>query len=85
MEYTIGQLIDSLTITNAKIFKFEDLKRIKGMTDKDIADFTRSTNELNSFRNKLISNIDLKINELVESGNGQELQATNSIKSYGKK
>lgn len=54
---TPGSLIDKLSIVNLKIFQLEDIKR-GPHTDKEIADATRKTNELNSHRNKLIAEID---------------------------
>lgn len=54
---TPGSLIDKLSIVNNKIFHLEDIKR-GPYSDKDIADATRKTNELNKHRNQLIAEID---------------------------
>lgn len=54
---TPGSLIDKLSIVNLKIFQLEDIKR-GPYSDKEIADATRKTNELNAHRNKLIAEID---------------------------
>ena len=55
---SIGSLIDKLSIVNIKIFMLEDIKRNPVAADKEIADATRKTNELNGHRNKLIAEID---------------------------
>lgn len=55
---TPGSLIDKLSIVNNKIFNLEDIKRKEGATDKELADATRLTNELNKHRNSLIAEID---------------------------
>ena len=70
---TLGDLIDKLSIVNIKIFKYEDIKRMPGAPDKDIADATRATNILNTQR------VQLK-NEINEMMGNQSIE----IKSYGK-
>ena len=75
MQKTLGQLIDELTITNLKIWMLEDKKRDNIDDDKIVADATRKTNELNPYRNQLISEID-KLT--IENFSG------NNIKIYGK-
>lgn len=81
MKKTIGELIDSLSITNCKIFSLEDLKRNPTASDKDIAEATRKTNKLNSLRNVLVDEIDLAFNEIAE---GKKQQLFGSNKQYGK-
>jgi len=70
---TIAELFDKLTIVNLKIFKYEDIKRMPCVPDKDIADATRATNILNTQRGQLKN----EINEFFKSG-------TSEVKSYGK-
>lgn len=82
MKKTLGQLCDELSIVNIKIYMQEDIKRDPTASDKEIADATRKTNNLNSQRNALIDSIDELGNELA-SGKKQKLFGTN--KSYGKK
>lgn len=77
-------MIDQLIVTNLKIFKFEDLKRQENASDADLANWTRATNTLNSARNLYITEIDKKINSMIEKGELQEIQSINSVKSYGK-
>lgn len=82
---TVGNLIDKLTIANIRIWMAEDIKRDKNATDKEIADATRVTNIVNSYRTDLIQEIDETINELVSSGKPQKLYKQGSTKMYGKK
>lgn len=82
---TVGNLIDKLTIANIRIWMAEDIKRDKNATDKEIADATRVTNVVNSYRTDLIQEIDETINELVASGKPQKLYKQGSTKMYGKK
>jgi len=82
---TVGNLIDKLTIANIRIWMAEDIKRDKNATDKEIADATRVTNVVNSYRTDLIQEIDETINELVSSGKPQKLYKQGSTKMYGKK
>lgn len=76
MNVTIGNMIDQLTVTNLKIWAFEDIKRKTDATDKEIADATRKTNILNVQRNLLIQGID---EELGQTSFGQ-----GDTKIYGK-
>ena len=81
---TIGNLIDKLTIANIRIWMAEDIKRDKNATDKQIADATRITNVVNSYRTDLIQEIDETINELVVTGKVQKLYKQGATKMYGK-
>lgn len=82
---TIGNLIDSLSVTNIRIWMAEDIKRNKGATDKEIADATRLTNVANQQRNDLIQQIDEQINHMVKTGELQKLYGQGTTKIYGKK
>jgi hypothetical protein len=81
---TIGNLIDKLTIANIRIWMAEDIKRDKSASDKQIADATRITNVVNSYRTDLIQEIDEKLNEMVEYKKLQKLYKQGSTKMYGK-
>jgi predicted lactoylglutathione lyase len=81
---TIGNLIDKLTIANIRIWMAEDIKRDKNASDKQIADATRITNVVNSYRTDLIQEIDESINEMVSTGKQQKLYKQGSTKMYGK-
>jgi hypothetical protein len=81
---TIGNLIDKLTIANIRIWMAEDIKRDNNASDKKIAEATRVTNVVNSYRTDLIQEIDEKINEMVETGKIQKLYKQGSTKMYGK-
>ena len=70
---TIGNLIDKLTIANIRIWMAEDIKRDKEASDKQIADATRITNVINSYRTDLIQEIDESLNEMVSTGKLQKL------------
>ena len=82
---TIGNLIDKLTIANIRIWMAEDIKRDPNTSDKQIADATRVTNVVNSYRTDLIQEIDETINEMVATGKQQKLYKQGSTKMYGKK
>lgn len=82
---TIGNLIDKLTIANIRIWMAEDIKRDPNASDKQIADATRVTNVVNSYRTDLIQEIDETINEMVSTGKQQKLYKQGSTKMYGKK
>ena len=82
---TIGNLIDKLTIANIRIWMAEDIKRDYNASDKQIADATRVTNIVNSYRTDLIQEIDETINEMVSTGKQQKLYKQGSTKMYGKK
>ena len=82
---TIGNLIDKLTIANIRIWMAEDIKRDPNASDKQIADATRITNVVNSYRTDLIQEIDETINEMVSTGKQQKLYKQGSTKMYGKK
>jgi chorismate mutase len=81
---TIGNLIDKLTIANIRIWMAEDIKRDKEASDKQIADATRITNVVNSYRTDLIQEIDESLNEMVSTGKLQKLYKQGSTKMYGK-
>jgi chorismate mutase len=81
---TIGNLIDKLTIANIRIWMAEDIKRDKKASDKQIADATRITNVVNSYRTDLIQEIDESLNEMVSTGKLQKLYKQGSTKMYGK-
>lgn len=81
---TIGNLIDKLTIANIRIWMAEDIKRDKNATDKQIADATRVTNVVNSYRTDLIQEIDESLNEMVSTGKLQKLYKQGATKMYGK-
>ena len=82
---TIGNLIDKLTIANIRIWMAEDIKHDPNASDKQIADATRITNVVNSYRTDLIQEIDETINEMVATGKQQKLYKQGSTKMYGKK
>ena len=82
---TVGNLIDKLTIANIRIWMAEDIKRDPNASDKQIADATRITNVVNSYRTDLIQEIDETINEIVATGKQQKLYKQGSTKMYGKK
>ena len=81
---TIGNLIDKLTIANIRIWMAEDIKRDKNATDTQIANATRITNTVNSYRTDLIQEIDESINHMVSTGELQKLYKQGSTKMYGK-
>jgi hypothetical protein len=81
---TVGNLIDKLTIANIRIWMAEDVKRDPTASDKKIADATRTTNIINSYRNDLIQEIDETINSMVQNGTIQKLYKQGSTKMYGK-
>ena len=81
---TIGNLIDKLIIANIRIWMAEDIKRDHNASDKQIADATRVTNIVNSYRTDLIQEIDETINEMVATGKQQKLYKQGSTKMYGK-
>lgn len=81
---TIGNLIDKLTIANIRIWMAEDIKRDSNATDSQIANATRITNTVNSYRTDLIQEIDESINEMVSTGKLQKLYKQGSTKMYGK-
>ena len=81
---TIGNLIDKLTIANIRIWMAEDIKRNKEASDKEIADATRITNVVNSYRTDLIQEIDESLNEMISTGKIQKLYKQGSTKMYGK-
>ena len=81
---TVGNLIDKLTIANIRIWMAEDIKRDPNASDKKIADATRVTNVVNSYRTDLIQEIDETINHMVETGKLQKLYKQGSTKMYGK-
>ncbi len=82
MKMTIGMMVDLLTIQNLKIWHSENIKRSPDSTDSEVAEAARTTNKVNSFRNSLIDEIDLAMNEIAE-GKKQKLFGSNKI--YGKK
>lgn len=75
MTITIGNLIDSLSVCNIRIWMAEDIKRKPNATDKEIADACRITNIANKQRNDLIEAIDNHFGK--KTGQG-------STKLYGK-
>lgn len=79
MKKTFGNLIDELTITNQKIWNFEDIKRDPSSSDEVIANATRQTNHLNWYRNKLIQSIDELCTEM---GLEQDCYKQGDTKSY---
>lgn len=81
---TIGNLIDKLTIANIRIWMAEDIKRDVNATDTQIANATRITNTVNSYRTDLIQEIDESINKMVSTGKLQKLYKQGSTKMYGK-
>lgn len=83
MRITIGNLIDSLTIANARIWAAEDVKRNSEATDTQIANATKITNVVNQHRNDLIQAIDEALNEIAE-GKKQRLYQQGKTKIYGK-
>jgi hypothetical protein len=82
MSDSLGALFDKLTITNIKLwFAMEDFKDSNSDQVK-LAAMARH-NVLNVLRNDLIKEIDLKVNELVTSGEAQKLYHV--TKTYGAK
>lgn len=81
---TVGNLIDKLSIVNIRIWFAEDIKRNKGVTDKQLADACRVTNIANSQRNDLIQEIDEHLNNMVSTGQLQRLYKQGSTKMYGR-
>lgn len=79
MEVTIGEMTDKLSIINIKMFFLENVKR-DSKDDKEIADATRKTNDLNTQRNTIISEIDLALNRIAE---GQKQKLFGANKMYG--
>jgi len=84
MKITLGNLIDQLTIANARIWAAEDIKRNPDATDKQLANATRVTNAANQQRADLIQAIDEGLNEIA-SGELQKLYKQGATKMYGKK
>jgi hypothetical protein len=82
---TLGNMMDSLSVVNIRIWMAEDIKRDKNASDKEIADATRLTNVANQHRNDLIQKIDEKINHMVGTGELQRLYGQGSTKMYGTK
>jgi hypothetical protein len=81
---TIGNLIDKLTIVNLRIWMAEDIKRNIKATDSEIAKATKITNIANQQRNDLIQEIDEMINNILITGNPQNLYKQGFTKMYGK-
>jgi hypothetical protein len=80
MKVTIANMIDSLLTTSMKIYILEDKKRDRSLSDEEIANATRTTNDLNVKRNILISEIDEALNDIA-MGEKQQLFSPN--KMYG--
>lgn len=80
---TIGNLIDTLTVANIRIWMCEDIKRDKNATDKQIADACKITNQTNALRTDTIQKIDEKINHLIKTGELQKLYKQGESKIYG--
>lgn len=80
MEATVGEMIDKLSIINIKMFFLENVKR-DSIHDKEIADATRKTNDLNTQRSTIISEIDIALNKIAE---GQKQKLFGANKMYGK-
>ncbi len=80
---TPGSLIDKLIVTNLKIWKLEDLKRLVTVTDKELADATRKTNLLNQQRNDLIQEYDELITDMVQGKVKVKNYKQGETKSYG--
>lgn len=83
MRISIGNLIDQLTIANARIWAAEDVKRNPEATDTQIANATKITNVVNQHRNDLIQAIDEALNEIAV-GKKQQLYQQGKTKIYGK-
>lgn len=84
MKYTIGSLIDELTIANIRIWMAEDIKRNPNATPEEIVKATNVTNVANQKRNDLMQAIDETINELITTQVPQKLYKQGSTKMYGK-
>ena len=84
MKITIGNLIDSLSITNHRIWILEDICRDTKAGHKKISEAKTKINTCNQLRNDLIQAIDEGLNEIAE-GKKQKLYKQGSIKLYGKK
>lgn len=82
MVYSLGNLIDQLTVANLRIWSMESIKRKAEATDTEIANATRVTNIENKRRNDLIQSIDEQINFMVQTGELQTLYNQGSNKTY---
>lgn len=80
---TFGNLIDKLTITNLKIWNYEDVKR-NSSDDKEIADATRKTNLLNQQRTDLIQEIDEMFIDVSKGKINFKNYKQGETKKYGK-
>jgi hypothetical protein len=83
VKITVGNLVDQLTIANARIWAAEDIKRNPEATDTQIANATKITNVVNQHRNDLIQAIDEALNEIAQ-GKQQKLYRQGGTKIYGK-
>ena len=81
---TIGNLIDSLTIINIRIWMAEDIKRDPNATDKKIANACKITNIANQQRNDLIEEIDESLDNMIQTGKLQRSYKQGFTKIYGK-
>lgn len=69
VSHSLGDLVDRLSITNAKLFAVQDLIHQAAKTKRGLdADTTAKLVSLNLERNRLMSDIDRCLNEAVKSG-----------------
>ena len=84
MKMTIGAMIDSLSVTNIRLWNLEDSCRDAKASHDDIAEAKKKINICNQLRNDLIQAIDEGLNEIAQ-GKQQKLYRQGSTKLYGKK
>lgn len=63
IRYTIGELIDRLTITNLKFWHIEEDLAKPEISMEIKGKLARQADDLNSFRNRIIASIDEYFNE----------------------
>lgn len=68
MELTIGQLIDTLTTQNIKLWFTIETMTNPDNDDTTVAEAARESHRLNSLRSKLVTDIDLTINKAIKKG-----------------
>ena len=85
MEYTLGNLVDKLTIANIGIWMQEDIKRDPDATDEELADTVRKCSILNQRRSEIIEAIDELIADFYFKRKKPKIDMVGSTKNYGKK
>lgn len=84
MEITLGNLMDQLSVTNHRIWVFEDICRDKKASHRQISEAKSKINVCNQLRNDLIQAFDEGMNRIAE-GKKQKLYGQGSNKIYGKR